>query len=58
LFAYDFINAFFINLDAQSGLVMLFGPFYSVVMIPFWLLALLLSKRRYVAMEETEQSGS
>jgi hypothetical protein len=46
LVAYDFINATYINPDPQSGLVLLLGPGYSILMVPFWLVALWLSSRR------------
>jgi len=45
-FTYEFINAFYINPDPQSGLVFLLGPFYSILMIPFWLVTLCLSSYR------------
>jgi len=45
-FTYEFINAFYINLDPQSGLVFLLGPGYSILMIPFWLVTLCLSSYR------------
>ncbi len=44
LFLPDYINAFYINPDAQSGLVFLLGPAYSILMIPFWIAAILCSK--------------
>ena len=49
LTAYDFINATYINPDPQSALVLLLGPAYSILMIPFWLVALCLSRQRTVS---------
>jgi hypothetical protein len=46
LVAYDFINAFYINPDPQSGLVLFIGYAYSVLMIPFWFLSVYLSRPR------------
>ena len=48
LATYDFINAYYINPDPQSGLVFLIGIAYSILMIPFWFVALCLSSQRTV----------
>ncbi len=41
--AYEMYNAFYVNLDPQSGLVLIFvGVAYFPMMIPLWLVALIL----------------
>ena len=46
-----YVNALYVNLDAQSGLVHLLGFVYSILMLPFWFLAFLFSTRRYAPNE-------
>ena len=39
-FVHVYLDAFFINVDAQSGLVLLCLPFFAlVVMVPLWIIA-------------------
>ena len=58
LTAYDFINATYINPDPQSALVLLLGPAYSILMIPFWLVALYLSSQRTIPILKLWYSSS
>ena len=57
--AYEINNAFFVNPDAQSGLVLLFvGIAYLPLMIPFWLVAWIVEAVMMYRIKKKENSNN
>ena len=56
-FGYTYLNAFYWNLDPQSGLALIFVGIYSLpVMFPLWLIAMFLSRGKKWKGDHVEKS--